>query len=123
MSNRSTLTRLARIVASEMKSGRLRDGTQEAMGALDGQPALLFDLVALMKKEARKKRPNDGLISAYAYLLAHGLEQLRFGVESEIPSSLTWAARLRAALLMGTSFLFLVSHILTKPACKLAGTA
>ena len=99
MSNRSPLTHLARTVASEMRSGRLHDDTQDAMRALDGQPVLLFDLVALMEKETRKKRPNDGLISAYAYLLAHGLEQLRFGVESEIPSSLTWAARLRAALL------------------------
>ena len=99
MNMRSTLTRLARFVATNIQSGRLRENIGDALHVLDGQPALLLDLIALMEKEARKKRPSDALISAYAYLLAHGLEQLRFGVESQDPSSLTWAKRLRATLL------------------------
>ena len=81
MTDRTALTRLAKSVAADMTSGRMSDGLVRSVHALEAEPKHVFDLVDLLAKEGKKKKPNDELIAGYAFLVAHGLEQLRYGVE------------------------------------------
>lgn len=98
MTDRTALTRIAKAVVANMAAERLSAATQHAMRALDDDPGHLFDLVDLMAKEAKKKRPSDKLIGGYAFLLAHGLEMLRYGVDREDSAAIALAAHLRQHL-------------------------
>lgn len=99
MTDRSKeLTRVAKAVAADMAAERLSAATQRAMRDLDEEHGHLFDLVDVMAKEGKKKRPSDKLVGGYAFLLAHGLEMLRYGVDREDSAAITLAARLRLHL-------------------------
>jgi hypothetical protein len=120
MTDHKALTRIAKAVAADMAAERLSAATQHSMRALDDDPGHLFDLVDLLAKEGKKKRPSDKLIGGYAFLLAHGLEMLRYGVDREDAGAISEAARLRRHLIeagetgrMTPPILLLVLHQFT----------
>jgi hypothetical protein len=99
MTDPAGLTRIAKAVLADMVSERLSGATQRSMRALDEEPEHVLALVDLIAKEGKKKRPSDGLISAYAFLIAHGLEVLRYAVDREDATTIALVARLRQHLI------------------------
>jgi hypothetical protein len=95
------LTRIAKAVVADMGSDRLCATTQHSICNLEAVPEHVFGLVDLMAKEGRKKRPSDPLIGGYAFLLAHGLERLRYKVDCNDAATLTLVDRLRQHLIAG----------------------
>ena len=98
MIDRKALTRIAKVVVTDMASERLSAASQRSVRALEDEPEHVFDLVDLLAKEGKKKRANDPLIDGYAFLLAHGLEMLRYGVDREDAAMIALNARLRQHL-------------------------
>lgn len=98
MTDRTALTRIAKGVVADMASERLSAASQRSICALEDKPEHVFDLVDLLAKEGKKKRPNDKMINGYAFLLAHGLEMLRYGVDREDAAMTALIARLRQHL-------------------------
>ena len=99
MIDRKALTRIAKMVAAEMKTGRISAALPRALEPLDGHPEHVLDLVALLAKEGLKKKPSDELISAYAFILVHSLEMLRYAVEHGDAGIVDLIERLRGSLL------------------------
>jgi hypothetical protein len=99
MLDRSLVTGIAKSIATDMRSGRLSAETQRAIGMLGAAAEHLFDLVELIAKETARKKPKDDLVSAFAFLLAHSLEQLRYGIDRKDRSAMALDERLRARLL------------------------
>lgn len=99
MTDHTALTRLAKAVVADMASERLSAATQRAMHDLDEAPEHVFDLVDLLAKEGKKRRPSDKLIGGYAFLLAHGLEMLRYAVDREDAATMALVDRLRRHLI------------------------
>lgn len=120
MSDHAALTRLAKALVADMASQRLRGTTQRSISALDSEPEHVFDLVDLLAKEGRKKRPSDDLMNGYAFLLAHSLEGLRYAVDRDDNATSALIARLRRHLIetgatgrMPAPVLLLVLHQFT----------
>lgn len=101
MTDRRALTRIAKTVVADMAAARLSTDAQQSMRALDAEPEHVIDLVDLMAKEGKKKRPSDALIGGYAFLLAHGLEMLRYGVDRNDAATIALVDRLRQHLIAG----------------------
>ncbi|MCL4766594.1 MAG: hypothetical protein KJZ80_10210 [Hyphomicrobiaceae bacterium] len=99
MTDRTALTRIARSVAADMAVERLSTATQRSMRALDAEPEHVLDLVDMLAKEGKKKRSSDKLIGGYAFLLAHGLEMLRYAVDDKDAAAIALVARLRRHLI------------------------
>ena len=99
MSARATLTRTAKLLVADQARGRLGPKTQSAIQSHESRPDHVFELVDLIAAEAARKRPDDDLLQAYAVLLAHGLEQLRYDVERNLPATIALVGRLRAHLI------------------------
>ena len=99
MTDRSALTRIAKSVAAESADRQLCEATQHVLRGLDEDPAHIFDLVDLLAKESNKKRPSDRMIGGYAFLLGHGLEVIRYGVERQDPAMIALVDGLRQHLL------------------------
>ena len=95
----AALTAIAKLVVVDMASERLSAATQRAMHDLDEAPEHVFDLVDLLAKEGKKKRPSDKLIGGYAFLLAHGLEMLRYAVDRDDTATMALVDRLRRHLI------------------------
>ena len=117
MTDRTALTRVAKAVVADMAAERLSPAIQQSMRALDGEPEHVFGLVDLLAKEGKKKRPNDKMIGGYAFLLAHGLEMLRYAVDREDAETMSLVDRLRQHLVetgksgrMAPPVLLLVLH-------------
>lgn len=94
----ATLTKIAKRVASDMVSQRLSADALRSVRNLEDEPEHVFDLVDLLAKEGRKKRPSDKLIGGYAFLLASGLEILRYGIDGEHAETIELVERLRRRL-------------------------
>jgi hypothetical protein len=99
MTDRMALTRIAKGVVADMASERLSAASQRAVRALEDDPEHVVDLVDLLAKESKKKRPTDKMINGYAFLLAHGLEMLRYGVDRKDAAMTAMVARLRQHLI------------------------
>ncbi len=91
MTDHKALTRIAKAVATDMAADRLSAATQHSMRALGDDLGHLINLVDVMAKEGKKKRPSDKLIGGYTFLLAHGLEMLRYGVDREDSAAIALA--------------------------------
>lgn len=98
MFDRAELTRLAKAVVSDIKAGHFNPARQRVIGTLNQQPEHILDLFELMAKEGARKRPNENLIGGYAFLLAHGLEQLRYAVERNETTAIAMVGRLQQHL-------------------------
>lgn len=103
MIDRKALARVAKTVAAEMDAGRVSAAIPRALEPLNGQPEHVLDLVDLLAMEGLKKRPNEKLIAAYAFILAQSLETLRYAVEREDAGITRLVERLRDHLLEGGS--------------------
>lgn len=99
MADRTALPRIAKAVVADMASERLSVTSQRSIEALEKEPEHVFDLVDLLAKEGKKKRANDPLINGFTFLLAHGLEMLRYGVDREDAAMTGIIARLRLHLI------------------------
>ena len=99
MIDRKALTRIAKVVATEMDAGHVSAAIPRALEPLDGKPEHVLDLVDLMAKEGLRKRPNEGLIGSYSFILAHSLERLRYAVERNDRAIIALVERLRQHLL------------------------
>ena len=98
MFDRAELTRLAKALVSDIKAGQFNPAWQRIIDTLNQQPEHIFDLFDLLAKEGARKRPNENLIGGYSFLLAHGLEQLRYAVERNEASAIALVGRLRQQL-------------------------
>ena len=94
MIDRAALIAITKLVVTDMASERLSAATLRAMRDLEEAPEHVFGLVDLLAKEGKKKRPSDKLIGGYAFLLAHGLEMVRFAVDREDAATMALVDRL-----------------------------
>ncbi len=83
MARSNPLTMLAKHVAADLASGGPGEGVAMAMAVLDRLPDAAEQLIDLIVAEGRRKRPDGGMIEAFAMMLGQALESLRFGVEGD----------------------------------------
>jgi hypothetical protein len=81
MPNRATLVRLGKLVATDVVTGQPGANAQAAAQFVELYPDTVLDLVEMLIAEGRKKRPNDGLVSAYVYMIGQALEFTRYAIE------------------------------------------
>jgi hypothetical protein len=98
MFDHAALTRIAKAIAADMKAGQFNPVRLRMIDALNQQPEHILDLFDLMAKEGARKRPNENLMGGYAFLLAHGLEQLRYAVERNDAAAIALVGRLQQHL-------------------------
>ena len=82
MTPRAAIQQLGRLVRDDIRSGELSSGANQVGEALAAQPDLLMMLVDVAAAETRKKRPDEHIFQAYAFMLGQALEQLRRRSES-----------------------------------------
>ena len=95
---RAALLELGGIVAEELKTGLTGDGTRTVGDLLAGMPQAVLDVMGLIEKEARKKRPDDHLVAALAFMAGQALELLRYGIERAEPAALDMLELVRGRL-------------------------
>ena len=95
---RAALLELGGIVAEELKKGLTGDGTRTVGDLLAGMPQAVLDVMGLIEKEARKKRPDTHLVAALAFMAGQALELLRYGVERAEPAALDMLETVRDRL-------------------------
>ncbi len=99
MSDRTTLSRLAKLVAVDVASGRPGSHSQAASQFLKTMPEFVLDLVDLIVAETAKKRSNENLITAYGYMIGQALEFSRFAIEEGETKATELVAAVRQRLL------------------------
>lgn len=99
MSSKSPLKDLAKVVASEMKSGTPGAGLQLAVSVIDRMPDASLELMDNILSESKKKKPNRGLIDGMTLMLGHSLETLRFSVERQHPEALAQAEAIQRRMI------------------------
>lgn len=95
---RAGLLQLARLVAGDLKRGRVSSGLQTVGLALFESPDAVRILLDLFLTEARKKRPNDSLSDAFIFMIGQALAEARMALEADAHGS---AATLVAAVRHG----------------------
>lgn len=93
MVSSSPLIQLGRLAAKEFGANNFGPASEEAAEYMDDKPAAVLDVIDLIVAENKKKRPNENLVSAYAFMLSHGLD----GVRMQIESGLGAGDRIKAA--------------------------
>jgi len=93
---RTALTQLAKLVANDLAEGHVSGGIKSVGDALAATPGAVLDVLDLIAKEARKKKPNHGVVEAYGFMLGQALETLRYGVERNYPDAMAAVAAVRA---------------------------
>ncbi|WP_146002654.1 hypothetical protein [Telmatospirillum siberiense] len=93
---RTALTQLAKLLADDLSEGHVGGELRNIGEALASAPGSILDLLDLMAKEARKKRPNQALLDAFAFMLGQSLEVLRYGVESNATEAVEAVSAARA---------------------------
>jgi hypothetical protein len=99
MADRKAIAGLAKLVAKDVAAGHPGDNALYAARSLEGRPEAALDLVELALAEAAKKRPNQKLISAYAFLLGQTLATLRYRIEAGHSDARALADAVRGRLL------------------------
>src|SRR5919202_4593671 len=99
MTDRATLAGLAKLVAADVAAGQPGANTWMATQALEQHPEAVQDFIEMAVAERRKKRPNDKLTSAYAYLIGYALEIIRRSVEQGNAGATSLAETVRKTLL------------------------
>src|SRR3954469_9989141 len=104
MPDRTTLARLGKLVAADIRAGRPRANSWAASQALQADPEAVLDLIEMLLAEGRKTRPNEKLVSAYVYMIGQALEFIRIAQENGQASAQELADAVRLTLLQaGTS--------------------
>lgn len=81
MADRTALARLGRLVAADVAAGQLGPNSQAASRFLGTRPDAVLEVLDVLLAEVRKKRRNERLVTAYAFMLGQALEAVRYGVE------------------------------------------
>src|SRR4051794_13621632 len=104
MPDRTTLARLAKLVAVDVATGQPGANSWTASQVLEAYPAAVLDLIEMLFTEGRKARPNQKLISAYVYMIGQALEFIRMALENGQAAARELADAVRQTLLQaGTS--------------------
>src|SRR3954466_13102482 len=104
MPDRTTLARLGKLVAADIRAGRPGANSWAASQALQADPEAVLDLIEMLLAEGRKTRPNEKLVSAYVYMIGQALEFIRIAQENGQASAQELADAVRLTLLQaGTS--------------------
>ncbi len=104
MTDRATLVRLGKLVATDIAAGEPGANSWAASQFLELHPGSVLDLIEMLSDEGRKKRPSDKLISAYAYMIGRALEFARYAVEAGRAQATELADAVRRRVLdLGTS--------------------
>ena len=81
MPDRTTLTRLGKLVVADVTAGRPGPNSQAVSHFLEAQPEAVLELIDMLVAEAGRKRRNEKLVTAYAFMIGQALEVTRYGVE------------------------------------------
>jgi hypothetical protein len=97
---RTTLIQLGKLVAQDLAAERpVSDGLAEVGNALAAHPQSIIELLDLIAKESGKKKANDVLIQAFAFMIGQALDMLRFAVERNFPEAIEAVAATRVKVL------------------------
>src|SRR4051794_10883398 len=99
MPDRTTLARLGKLVAADIRAGRPGANSWAASQALQADPEAVLDLIEMLLAEGRKTRPNEKLVSAYVYMIGQALEFIRIAQENGQASAQELADAVRLTLL------------------------
>lgn len=98
MTRHGALVDMGKALATELAGGKI-DGLGRATSAVMEQaPELTCDLLDLMVAEKGKRHPNQGLLTAFAFMLGQGLEFLRYGLDRASPEASATVAELERRL-------------------------
>lgn len=87
MTARTALIQIARLIAIDMARGHVGDGLMRVGERLATSPDDVIQVLNLMAKESRKKKPNQGLIEAFGWMTGQTLESLRYGIDRNRPEA------------------------------------
>lgn len=82
MTPRAAVQQLGRMIRDDMRSGELSPGAHGVGDVLVEQPSTVLLIVDVTAAEARKRRPDELLCQAYAFMLGQTLERLRQRAEA-----------------------------------------
>lgn len=71
----------AKFVAKDVKAGKATANTDQARDFMEEHPDAVLGVIGLIQQAASRKRPNQALIHAYAYMFTCGLEFIRYQTE------------------------------------------
>ena len=77
MMPRNTIAQIAKVIGQELGSGAGPSEGALAAGPMLAEAGATTELVGRLLAEARRKRPNDRMIDAYAFMLDAALGTLR----------------------------------------------
>lgn len=84
MVSSSPLTQLGKLAAKEFVTNTYGPASEEAAEYMGDEPAAVLDVIDLIAAEGRKKKPNESLVTAYAFMLSHGLDGVRMQIEGGV---------------------------------------
>jgi hypothetical protein len=96
MRSRTALTQLGKLVAVDLARGEVSDGVRSVGEALASSPSSLIEIIELIAAESRKKRRNEDLVNAFAFMLGEALVVLRYGVERGHKDAIESVAAIRS---------------------------
>lgn len=99
MSPRNALIDMGKSQAKELARGDAGGMGRMASAIMEQAPELVFDLLDLMVAENARKRPNQGLVTAFGFMLGQGIEVLRYGLDRASPDAAATVAELERRLL------------------------
>jgi hypothetical protein len=74
---RTAIAQLAKLIGQELESGAGPSEQALAAGPMLAEAGATTEIVERLLAEAQRKRPNDRMIQAYAFILEGALETLR----------------------------------------------
>ena len=81
MTRQTEVKQLARQIAKEIRSASAGVHIMEGRLYLEAHPETVIPVLTLLHREANRKKPNESLVQGYLYLLATGLELLRYQID------------------------------------------
>ena len=82
MTPRAAIQQLGRMIRDDLRAGELSAGAHSVGDMLVEQPDAVLLIVDATAAEARKRRPDERLLQAYAFMLGQTLERLRQRAEA-----------------------------------------
>lgn len=95
---RAALLELGAAVAEEMRAGQGGASAGAVGEVLATLPQASLEIVGLIGREARRRRPDPHLVAALAFICGQALEMLRFGVERSDPAAAAMLDSVRGRL-------------------------
>ena len=95
---RAALLELGAAVAEEMRAGQGGASAGAIGDVLATLPRASLEIVGLIGREARRRRPDPHLVAALAFICGQALEMLRFGVERSDPAAAAMLDSVRGRL-------------------------